>query len=52
MSDTIISETKVFLSIFLLIFEIYIKFWTFWKKEMTLIADVFPKLHSPKKVII
>ena len=44
-------KTKSFLSIFVCIFEIYIKFWTFKKKKMTLIADVFPQLQMPKNVV-
>ena len=32
-------------------FEIYIKSGTFYKKNMTLLADVFSKLRTPKKVV-
>ena len=27
------------------------KFWTFWKNRMTLIAEVFPKLLTPKNMV-
>ena len=49
-SDTSISETRVFLSIFLSISEIYIQFETFSKK-MSLITDVFGKLRTSEKVV-
>ena len=35
---------------FFFVFEIYIKFWTFCKKKNNLIADLFPKLRTPKKI--
>ena len=35
---------------FSFIFEIYIKFRTFSKKKMTLIADFFPKLRTPENL--
>ena len=43
-----ISKTKTFFPIFCCIFEISFKFWTFWKKKMTLIPEIFPKLRTPK----
>ena len=49
-SDTSISETRVFFSIFLSISEIYIQFETFSKK-MSLITDVFGKLRTSEKVV-
>ena len=36
---------------FFCIFQVYIKFYTFSKKENTLIAGVFTKLRAPKNVI-
>ena len=44
-------KTKNFISIFCCIFEIWFKFSTFWKKRMTLIPEVFPKLRTPKKMV-
>ena len=41
-------KQKTFSDFFFLIFEIWFRFWTFSKKKMTLIAEVFPKLRSPK----
>ena len=49
-SDTSISETRVFFSIFLSISEIYIQFETFSKK-MSLITDAFGKLRTSEKVV-
>ena len=49
--DAIISKTKDFFSIFFCIFEIQVKFWTFKRKNMNLIAEVFPKLRTPKNVV-
>ena len=46
----ILSQKEKTFFIFLFIFEIYIIFWTFSKKKMTLIADLFRKIPSPKKV--
>ena len=43
-------KNKKILWIILSIFQIYIKFWTFSKK-LTLIAYVFAKLRTPKKVV-
>ena len=42
---------KAFFSIFLCIFEIYIKLWTFSTKIMMLSADVFPQLRTRKNLI-
>ena len=36
---------------FLCIFQIYLKFCKIFKKEMILIADVFPILRTPKNVV-
>ena len=44
-------KQKIFSEFFFCSFEIYIKFWTISKKKMTFIADVFPKLRTPKNVI-
>ena len=44
-------KTKNFISIFCCIFEIWFKFSTFWKKRMTLIPEVFPKLRTAKKMV-
>ena len=44
-------KTKNFISIFCCIFEIWFKFSTFWKKRMTLIPEVFPKLRTPKNIV-
>ena len=41
--QTQLSLTKNFVWTFCPISEIYIKFWTFWKKKMILGAYVFPK---------
>ena len=43
-SNDIVSETENILWIFFSISEIYIIFWNIWKKNMTLIDDIFPKL--------
>ena len=50
-SDASIWKTKNFCSIFCCIFEISFKFWTFSKKRMTLIAEVFPKLRTSKNMV-
>ena len=44
-------EQKTFSQFSFSIFETYIKFGTFSKKKMTLIAYVFPKLPNPKNVV-
>ena len=44
----ILSEKKNFFSIFCCISKIYIKFWKYWKKKMTLIPFVIPKLRTLK----
>ena len=40
-----------FLNIFLYFFNLYINFWTFWRKQMTLIGYVFAKLQTAKDCI-
>ena len=47
-SDQIIAKTKSFFTIFYCIFEMCIKFLNIFKKKMTLIADLFPKLRTPE----
>ena len=49
--DPSISKTKNFFWIFFCIFEISFNFWTFSKKRITLIAELFPKLGTPKNMI-
>ena len=44
-------ENKNYFSISFYIFEIQLKYSTFSKKKMTLIAEVFSKLRSPKKKV-
>ena len=44
-------KTKDFFSIFFCIFEIWIKFWTYSKKKMALIANLIPKLRTSQNVI-
>ena len=43
-----LSQKKKFSSIFCWLFEMWLKFWTFSKRNMTLIDFVFPKLPTPK----
>ena len=43
-----LQNPKYFLK-FLSISEIYIKFWTFWKKKMRIIADLFQKFIDCQK---
>ena len=47
-SDAIIHETKKIFKTFCCNFEICIKFWTFWKKTITLIDFVCQELWTPK----
>ena len=49
-SEEIILKTKSFFSTISCIFEIYMKSWTFSKKKMSFIADLFVKLCTPKNV--
>ena len=44
------SKTKNFFGFFCCIFQILFKFWTFSKKSMNLVPDVFPKLRTPKSM--
>ena len=44
-------KLKNFFWIFFCIFEISFKFWTFSKKRLTLVAEVFPKLRTPKNMV-
>ena len=44
-------ETKINFSTFFCNFNISIKILTFSKKKMTLIANIFPKLRTPKNVV-
>ena len=44
-------QQKTFSEFFCCIFEIYIKFQTFLQKQMTLIADVFPEITTPKNMV-
>ena len=44
-------KQETFSQNFCCIFGIYIKFWTFSRKKKTLIADLFPKLRTPKNVL-
>ena len=44
-------KIKNFFWIFCCIFEILFKFWAFWKKTMTLIAEVFRKWRTPKNMV-
>ena len=44
-------KLKNFFWIFFRIFEISFKFWTFSKKSLTLIPEVFPKLGGPKNMV-
>ena len=46
--DAIISEAENVFSIFFCLFEIVVKFWTFWKKLITVGDFVFRKLQTPK----
>lgn len=46
--NAIKKNTKIFLSFFCCILEIYIKFWTIWKTKMAPIAHVFLKLQTAK----
>ena len=41
----------IFFAVFSTIFEIYVKFQTFSKKKMTLVADIFTKIRTPKHVV-
>ena len=50
-SDPIISVTKTFFSIFGCIFEMYLKFWTFWKKKMTLIGFCISAITDFENVV-
>ena len=43
---------SLFLLTFYFIFGMYIKFGTFWKKKMSLVAQVFLKLFTLKDVLI
>ena len=45
-SNAIILKKNIFFSIFCSIYGIYIKFQTFWKKKMIVIANVFSKLET------
>ena len=49
-SDTFIWETKYFFSFFSAFLKSTLNFEHF-KKKITLIADVFPKVRTPEKVI-
>ena len=44
-------KQKNFFWIFSCIFEVSVKFWRFWKKKMTLITEVFPKLRTPRNMV-
>ena len=44
-------EEKKFSEFFTCISKIYIKFYTYAKKKMTLIDDVFPKIPAPKNMV-
>ena len=51
-SDSSISETKNFSQFLSAFLKFTLNFEHFQKKKMTVLVDVFPKLRSPKKVII
>ena len=44
-------EEKKISEFFTCISKIYIKFYTYAKKKMTLIDDVFPKIPAPKNMV-
>ena len=46
-----LTQNKKFFSIFFSILKIYMNFWIFFKKMVTLIADIFPKLRTLKNVV-
>ena len=50
-SNGIISKTKDFFCNFYCFYQTYIKFRTFWSKNVSLIVSVFPKLLTPKEVV-
>ena len=50
-SNGIISKTKDFFCNFYCFYETYIKFRTFWSKNVSFIVSVFPKLLTPKEVV-
>ena len=45
-------KQKTFSRFFFFIFKTYIKFSTFEKKKMTLIAHIFPEIPAPKPMVI
>ena len=44
-------KQKLFFSIFFWVSEMKIKFSTFWKNKLALIADVFSKIRTGKDVV-
>ena len=44
-------KQKNFSAIFIAFYQTYIKFRTFWSKNVSLIVSVFPKLLTPKEVV-
>ena len=49
--QTQLRQKQSFFLSFCWICEIYFKFWTFWKKKMSLIAYVLPKLETAREMV-